>query len=35
MSVYPGHEIEYEKRHRPIWPELEQVDPHAMVNGDV
>ncbi len=25
MSVHPGHEAEYEKRHRPIWPELEAV----------
>ena len=23
MSVLPGHEAEYEKRHNPIWPELE------------
>lgn len=25
MSVSPGQEKEYEKRHRPIWPELESV----------
>lgn len=25
MSVEPGCEIEYERRHRPIWPELEAV----------
>ena len=25
MSVYPGQEAEYERRHRPIWPELEAV----------
>jgi len=25
MSVHPGFEEEYEKRHRPIWPELEAV----------
>ena len=25
MSVHPGCEHEYERRHRPIWPELEQV----------
>ena len=25
MSVHAGHEEEYEKRHRPIWPELEAV----------
>jgi L-rhamnose mutarotase len=25
MSVHPGRELEYESRHRPIWPELEAV----------
>ena len=25
MSVNPGQEAEYEKRHRPIWPELEKT----------
>jgi len=25
MSVNAGSEIEYERRHRPIWPELEKV----------
>lgn len=25
MSVTPGCEQEYERRHRPIWPELEAV----------
>jgi len=25
MSVNPGCEAEYERRHRPIWPELEAV----------
>jgi len=25
MSVNPGCEQEYERRHRPIWPELEAV----------
>ncbi len=25
MSVNPGKEAEYERRHRPIWPELEAV----------
>jgi L-rhamnose mutarotase len=25
MSVNPGFEAEYEKRHNPIWPELEKV----------
>jgi L-rhamnose mutarotase len=25
MSVHSGSEYEYERRHHPIWPELEQV----------
>lgn len=25
MSVHAGQESEYERRHRPIWPELETV----------
>jgi L-rhamnose mutarotase len=25
MSIHPGVEAEYERRHRPIWPELEQA----------
>jgi len=25
MSIKPGCESEYEKRHNPIWPELESV----------
>lgn len=25
MSVHPGSEVEYERRHNPIWPELETV----------
>jgi L-rhamnose mutarotase len=25
MSVNPGQEEEYERRHTPIWPELEKV----------
>lgn len=25
MSVNPGQEKEYERRHRPIWPELEAI----------
>jgi L-rhamnose mutarotase len=24
MSVHPGQHQEYERRHRPIWPELEE-----------
>ena len=25
MSVHPGHEQEYERRHQPIWKELEDT----------
>jgi L-rhamnose mutarotase len=25
MSVFPGSETEYERRHNPIWPRLEAV----------
>lgn len=25
MSVHPGDEAEYKKRHNPIWPELEKT----------
>ena len=25
MSVHPGREAEYERRHNPIWRELEQT----------
>jgi L-rhamnose mutarotase len=25
MSVFPGSEAEYRRRHQPIWPELEAV----------
>ncbi len=25
MTVHPGREAEYERRHRPIWPELQEV----------
>lgn len=25
LRVHAGHEAEYERRHRPIWPELEAV----------
>lgn len=25
MKVHPGREVEYERRHRPIWSELEDV----------
>ena len=25
LSVHPGHEAEYVRRHQPIWPELEGV----------
>ncbi len=33
MSVAPGQEAEYERRHRPIWPELEAVlRAHGVLN---
>jgi len=25
MQLHPGHEAEYERRHNPIWPELEAL----------
>jgi L-rhamnose mutarotase len=25
MSIHPGEEAEYERRHSPIWPELAEV----------
>jgi L-rhamnose mutarotase len=25
MAVHPGHEAEYERRHQPIWAELERT----------
>src|SRR6185295_7948086 len=25
MTLKPGHQDEYEKRHNPIWPELQEV----------
>src|SRR5512137_2602750 len=25
MSLNQGHEVEYERRHNPIWPELEEA----------
>jgi L-rhamnose mutarotase len=25
MKLKPGHQAEYERRHNPIWPELEEV----------
>ena len=25
MTIKPGQEAEYERRHQPIWPELEEV----------
>ena len=25
MSVNAGSEVEYERRHRPVWPEMEQT----------
>jgi len=25
MSIHPGHAAEYERRHQPIWPDLERT----------
>ena len=25
MTLKPGNQVEYERRHKPIWPELQQV----------
>lgn len=25
MTLKPGHQAEYERRHNPIWPELEEL----------
>ena len=36
MSVNPGAEQEYEKRHSPIWPELEKVlKDHGVSNHSI
>ena len=36
MSVNPGAKEEYEKRHNPIWPELEKVlKDHAVSNYSI
>src|SRR5258706_16428648 len=36
MSVNVGSEAEYERRHRPIWPELEQVlKAHGVCNYSI
>jgi L-rhamnose 1-epimerase len=36
MSVNPGAEQEYEKRHNPIWPELEKVlQDHGVSNYSI
>jgi L-rhamnose mutarotase len=36
MSVNPGQEAEYEKRHRPIWPELEiTLKEHGVVTYSI
>jgi len=36
MSVHEGHEAEYERRHRPIWEELEQtLKDHGVVNYSI
>ncbi|HWH69761.1 MAG TPA: L-rhamnose mutarotase [Candidatus Sulfotelmatobacter sp.] len=36
MNVHPGFEAEYEKRHNPIWPELEAVlKEHGIVSYSI
>jgi len=36
MSVNPGREAEYEKRHSPIWPELaETLSAHGVHNYSI
>ncbi len=36
LSLYPGQEAEYEKRHNPIWPELEStLKEHGVSNYSI
>jgi L-rhamnose mutarotase len=36
MSIHPGQETEYERRHNPIWPELEaQLKAHGVHNYSI
>lgn len=36
MSVHAGQELEYERRHRPIWPELEDtLKKHGVVTYSI
>ena len=36
MKVNPGEAVEYEKRHRPIWPELEDtLKDHGVANYSI
>ena len=36
MSVDPGQEVEYEARHRPIWPELEDtLKAHGVIDYSI
>lgn len=36
MSIHPGHETEYERRHRPIWDELaETLRAHGVSNYSI
>ena len=36
MSVHPGQEREYERRHQPIWPELAATfERHGVVNYSI
>jgi L-rhamnose mutarotase len=36
MQLHPGQEAEYERRHNPIWPELEKVlKEHGVTNYSI
>ncbi len=36
MSIHPGHEAEYARRHQPIWRELEDVlIEHGVLNYSI
>lgn len=36
MKIYPGREEEYERRHNPIWPELEKtLNDHGVHNYSI
>ena len=36
MTLKPGHQDEYEKRHNPIWPDLQNVlKKHGVTNYSI